>query len=101
MKPTYLVVVNFTAGQVMSKTSNWTHPKIDELLKGVFAETDQAKLKPMYSEMMTIFAEQQPYVWLGFFDVCQRLARQHQELQGEPGTVVPRARRGPGLACDA
>jgi peptide/nickel transport system substrate-binding protein len=69
-EPTYLVVVNFTSGQVMSKTSNWTHPKVDELLKGVFAENDQAKLKPLYSEMMKIFAEEQPYVWLGFFDVA-------------------------------
>jgi peptide/nickel transport system substrate-binding protein len=69
-EPTYLIVVNFTAGQVMSKTSNYTNPKIDELLKGAFAETDQAKLKPLYAEMMRIFAEEQPYVWLGFFDVA-------------------------------
>ena len=55
--------VNFTAGQVMSKTSNWTHPKIDELLKAklvgsglepyveVFAHIDteaEKRLVPLY-----------------------------------------------------
>jgi peptide/nickel transport system substrate-binding protein len=38
-------------------------------MTAIFAETDQAKLKPLYSELMTIFAEEQPYIWFGFFDV--------------------------------
>jgi peptide/nickel transport system substrate-binding protein len=69
-EPTYLIVVNFTAGQVMSKTSNYTNPRIDELLRASFAETDQAKLKVIYAKLMTFFAEEQPYIWLGFFDVA-------------------------------
>ena len=68
-EPTYLMMVNFTTGQVMTKTSNFTHPKIDELMKIIFTETDQAKLKPVYAELMNLFAQQAPYIWFGFFDV--------------------------------
>jgi ABC-type transport system substrate-binding protein len=63
-------MVNFTAGQVMTKTSNYTNPKIDELLKIAFAETNQEKLKPVYAQLMTLFAEESPYIWFGFFDVA-------------------------------
>jgi peptide/nickel transport system substrate-binding protein len=63
-------VVNFTGGQVMSKTSNYTSPRVDELLRAAFAETDQAKLKVIYAQLMMVLAEDQPYIWLGFFDVA-------------------------------
>jgi peptide/nickel transport system substrate-binding protein len=66
---TYLIMVNFMAGQVMTRTSNYSNPRIDKLMTAIFAESDQAKLKPLYSELMNIFAEEQPYIWFGFFDV--------------------------------
>ena len=69
-EPTYLIMVNFTASQVMTKTSNYTNPRIDELLKIAFSETDEAKLKPVYAQLMTLFAEETPYIWFGFFDVA-------------------------------
>ncbi len=68
-EPTYLMMVNFTPGQVMTRTSAYSNPRVDALMQAIFAETDQAKLKPLYSQLMTIFAEEQPYIWLGFFDV--------------------------------
>jgi len=67
-EPTYLIMVNFTPSRVMSKSSGWTSPELDSLLKQVYAESDEAKAKPLYARMMTLFAEQAPYVWLGFFD---------------------------------
>ncbi len=64
---TYLTMVNFTAGQLMQKSSGWTDPRLDAMLRRIYAENDREKLKPIYAEMMTFLADQSPYVWLGFF----------------------------------
>src|SRR5258708_15366230 len=47
-EPTYMIMVNFTANSFMSKTSNFTHPRVEELMRAAFAETDREKLKPIY-----------------------------------------------------
>jgi len=52
----------------MSKTSNYTHPEVDRLLRAAFAETDEQKLKPIYTELLRFLADQSPYVWVGFFN---------------------------------
>jgi len=69
-EPTYLIMVNFTLGQAMTKSSNYSNPRVEELLRAAFAETDHAKLKPIYAELMTILANDSPYIWFGFFDVA-------------------------------
>ncbi|MBV8913799.1 MAG: ABC transporter substrate-binding protein [Acetobacteraceae bacterium] len=66
---TYLIMVNFMQDQVMTRTSNYSNPRIDQLMTKIFADSDGEKLKPLFSQLMTIFAEEQPYIWLGFFDV--------------------------------
>jgi peptide/nickel transport system substrate-binding protein len=67
-EPTYMTMVNFTANQFMSKVSNYANPKVEELLRIVFAETDQEKLKPVYAELLRFLADESPYVWIGFFN---------------------------------
>lgn len=67
---TYLIMVNFTSGQVMTRTANFVDPRIEALMKSILATADRDTLKPLYAQLMTIFAEEQPYVWFGFFDVA-------------------------------
>lgn len=67
-EPTYMTTVNFTPNQFMSTVGNYTHPRIAELLRVIFAEDDQAKLKPVYAELLQLIADESPYVWIGFFN---------------------------------
>jgi ABC-type transport system substrate-binding protein len=52
----------------MSKVSSYTNPKIDEMLKVVFAENDLRKVKPVFTEMMRLLADESPFVWIGYFN---------------------------------
>ncbi len=65
-EPTYLLQNCLTPGQIISKATNYTSPKFVALLNQAFAETDQAKLKPIYAQIQALLAEDQPTVWIGF-----------------------------------
>jgi peptide/nickel transport system substrate-binding protein len=67
-EPTYFLTQAFTPNQYMSKVSNYTNPKIDKLLKIVFSESDQAKLKPVYADILRLLADESPFVWIGYFN---------------------------------
>jgi ABC-type transport system substrate-binding protein len=67
-EPTYFLMVNFTANSFMSKTSgNIVDPDVAKALKIGFAETDQAKLKPVYADLMRSMADTSYYTWIGYF----------------------------------
>lgn len=65
-EPTYHVQNCLVPGQALNGTTKFDNPKIVDYLKQAFAETDQAKLKPIYDNMALFLAEQSPIVWLGF-----------------------------------
>lgn len=65
-EPTYLIQLNMTQGQVLSKSTGYQNSKLDDLLRRAFAEDDQAKLKPIYVEMQQLLAADVPAVLLGF-----------------------------------
>jgi peptide/nickel transport system substrate-binding protein len=52
----------------MSKVSSYANPRVDQLLHIAYGENDQAKLKPVFAELMTVLAQDSPYIWLGFFE---------------------------------
>ncbi|MEJ0020565.1 MAG: ABC transporter substrate-binding protein [Acetobacteraceae bacterium] len=67
-EPTYFLLVNFTANSFMSKVSgNIVDPAVAKALKVAFAETDQEKLKPVYTELMRDMADTSYYTWIGYF----------------------------------
>lgn len=84
-EPTYLIMVNFTPGQAMTRSSNYNNPKIGELLSAAFAETDHEKLKPIYAQLMTLLANESPYVWFGFFDVANLWRDTIKNFKVNPG----------------
>ena len=46
---TYLIMVNFMAGQVMTRDVELVEPaRSTSCMTAIFAEYDQAKLKPLY-----------------------------------------------------
>jgi peptide/nickel transport system substrate-binding protein len=67
-EPTYFITQAFTPNQYMSKVSGYTNPKIDAMLKIVFAESDQEQLKPVFADLMRLLADESPFVWIGYFN---------------------------------
>jgi len=65
-EPTYLIMATYSGGQVLTKSSNYTHPEVDQALKDAFAETDQEKLKGIYAKMLRRLADDSPHIWFGF-----------------------------------
>ena len=65
-EPTYLIQTTMTQGQVLTKSTGYQNPKLDDLLRRVFAEDDEAKLKPIYVEMQQLLAADVPSILLGF-----------------------------------
>jgi peptide/nickel transport system substrate-binding protein len=70
-EPTYFMMANFTPNSFMSKTSGHTvDPVVERAMKIAFKETDQAKLKPVYADLMKHMAETSYYTWIGYFDAA-------------------------------
>jgi peptide/nickel transport system substrate-binding protein len=67
-EPTYLLTQNLVPNMFMSKVSSYANPRVDQLLHIAYGENDQAKLKPVFAELMTVLAQDSPYIWLGFFE---------------------------------
>jgi peptide/nickel transport system substrate-binding protein len=65
-EPTYHVQNCLVPGQALHGTTKFQNPEIGKFLKQAFAETDQAKLKPIYDKMALFLAEESPIVWIGF-----------------------------------
>jgi peptide/nickel transport system substrate-binding protein len=65
---TYFLSQNFLPNQFMSDVGGDQSPKIAELLKVIFAENDEKKLKPVYDEIMQLLADESPFVWVGYFN---------------------------------
>jgi peptide/nickel transport system substrate-binding protein len=67
-EPTYFLMANFTANSFMSKTAgNIDDPVVAAALKVAYVETDRAKLKPLYADLMKHMAETSYYTWIGYF----------------------------------
>jgi ABC-type transport system substrate-binding protein len=67
-EPTYFLMASFTANSFMSKVAgNITDPVVAEGLKVAFAETDEAKLKPVYAKMLQHLADEAYFTWIGYF----------------------------------
>jgi peptide/nickel transport system substrate-binding protein len=65
-EPTYLIQLTMTPGQVLSKSTNYTNPEIEDLLRQTFLDENRERLKPIYARMLQVIAADMPMVWLGF-----------------------------------
>jgi peptide/nickel transport system substrate-binding protein len=67
-EPTYFLMTNFTENSFMAKVSgNTVDPDVVAALKIAFAESDQEKLKPVYTNLMRSLADSSYYTWIGYF----------------------------------
>ena len=67
--PTFIIQICYTADQLMSKSSGWTSPALDEAIKESYKYQDAAHLDPIYKKIQAILAEDCPNIWLGFVGV--------------------------------
>jgi peptide/nickel transport system substrate-binding protein len=67
-EPTYFITQAFTPNQYMSKVSSYTNPKIDAMLKIIFAEDDLKNAKPVFTDLLRLLADESPFVWIGYFN---------------------------------
>lgn len=62
---TYLIAVCYTAGQPFTKSSNYTHPEVNDLLRQSYTTLDRDKLLPIYDKLLNRLVEDSPHIWLG------------------------------------
>lgn len=90
-EPTYLLQNVLTPGQIVSKSTNYNSPAFQALMARAFAETDQAKLKPIYAEMQMLLAEDAPMAWIGFAHAANVWRSRVKEFAPNQGlTIDPR-----------
>jgi peptide/nickel transport system substrate-binding protein len=90
-EPTYLLQNVLTPGQIIAKSTNYDSPSFVAMLKKSFAETDQAKLKPIYAEIHAKLAEDQPIAWIGFAHAANVWRKRVQGFKPNQGlTIDPR-----------
>ncbi|GEP55991.1 ABC transporter substrate-binding protein [Reyranella soli] len=85
---TYFLSQNFLPNQFMSDVGGYQSPRIAELLKIVFAENDEKKLKPVYDEIMQLLADESPFVWVGYFNATNLWRKRVGSFKASRGLTI-------------
>jgi ABC-type transport system substrate-binding protein len=87
---TYFITSSFTPDQYMTKSSNWTDPKIPETLKIIFREdpNNREKLKPIYADLWRFLAAESPHVWVGYFNATNLWRDRVQNFKPSRGLTI-------------
>jgi peptide/nickel transport system substrate-binding protein len=64
--PTYNIRIWYLPDQPGSKSSGYTNPALTAAVIESFRFNDPEALKPIYSKIQSILAEDSPHVWIGF-----------------------------------
>ncbi len=90
-EPTFLIQNCLTPGQAIYNSTKFPNPKAKEILSRAFAETDQAKLKPIYAELARFLADECPIAWIGFVHAANVWRdRVHDFVVNQGLTIDPR-----------
>lgn len=87
-EPTYFITSAFTPDQYMSKVSGYTNPKIDAMLKIVFAESDLKRVKPVFADLMRLLADESPFVWIGYFNATNLWRERVKNFKPSRGLTI-------------
>lgn len=93
-EPTYLLQNCLNPVQALYKVTSYQNSKVLDFLRQAFAETDRAKLKPIYAAMAQLLVEDPPLVWIGFVHAANiwrarvKNFRVNQGLTLDPRLVV-------------
>jgi peptide/nickel transport system substrate-binding protein len=87
---TYFITSSFTPDQYMTKSSNYTNPKIGEMLKVVFREdpNNHEKLKLIFADMWRLLAEESPHVWVGYFNATNLWRDRVKDFKSSRGLTI-------------
>lgn len=88
--PTYLPQVFFTPDQVMSKSSNYSDPKLTDAIKESFRydSEDRAHLKPLYGQIQAMVAEASPNAFVGFVKTANLWRKEIKNFQPNSGVTM-------------
>jgi peptide/nickel transport system substrate-binding protein len=86
--PTFIMQICYTADQLMSKSSGWTSPALDEVLKESYKYQDAEHLDPLYRKMQAILAEDCPNIWLGFVGVSNAWRAEIRNFKPNTGLTI-------------
>lgn len=88
-EPTYFLQASFTGDGFMSKIfGRQTDPVVVEALKTVFAETDEAKLKPVYAKLMKHMADEAWFTWIGYFAAANLWRDKVKDFKPSTGLTI-------------
>lgn len=88
-EPTYFIANNFMANGFMAKASGGVvDPVVQKLMTRIYAETDQATLKPIYAELLRHLADQAYYCWLGYFAAANLWRDQVKNFRPSLGVTI-------------
>ncbi len=68
-EPTYMIDLVYGKDNVFSKSTNYENQKVWDLIDETYRHTDQTKLKPIFSDLLTALGNDVPNIWLGFVKV--------------------------------
>ena len=86
--PTFIIQICYTADQLMSKSSGWTSPALDEAIKESYKYQDAARLDPIYKKIQAILAEDCPNIWLGFVGVSNAWRSEIKNFKPNTGLTI-------------
>lgn len=86
--PTFVIQICYTPDQLMSKSSGYTNPALDQALAESYRTTDQAKLDPIYRRIQQILVEDSPHVWLGFVGVANAWREEVKDFKPNTGLTI-------------
>lgn len=67
--PTFIIQIAYTPGQLMSKSTGYSNPKLTAAINESYKYTDPARLDPILKQIQAILVEDSPNVWLGFIGI--------------------------------
>jgi peptide/nickel transport system substrate-binding protein len=86
--PTFLLLINYTPGQVDTKSSNYNNPALTEAIAESYRHTEDAALKPIYQKIQAILAEDCPHIWLGFLVVANAWREEVKDFKVNTGLTI-------------
>lgn len=87
-EPTYIIQSTLTPGQSLSKSSNYTSPELEGLMREAYAETDEAKLKGIYGRIQQLIARDAPSVYVGFVHASNLWRQTVKDFRVSPGLTM-------------
>nr|WP_309402178.1 ABC transporter substrate-binding protein [Aminobacter niigataensis]WMD00119.1 ABC transporter substrate-binding protein [Aminobacter niigataensis] len=87
-EPTYMIDLIYGKDNVFSKSVGWTNERAWDLIGQTYRHSDEATLKPIFTELLGELADQAPHVWLGFVSATNAWRKDVQNFKVNQGLTM-------------